>query len=367
MKRTLLITLEYPPIIGGVAHYYENLIRRLPREHVWVLDNHKDELLYTSKWLWPKWIKGFFSSWKAVKQYSIEHILVGQVLPIGTIALILKKLLKVRYTVMTHAMDVTVPFHEQSSSRKKWLVKTILKHASQITTVSTYTRRQLESLGVPAKKISIIFPCPNIVGTHISTEAYDMEKLNETYQLHGKRIILSVGRLVQRKGYDVVIAALSEVLQKEPEAHYVVVGDGPHRATLETLAAQHQVQDHVTFVGSVSNEELVSWYLRCSMLVMPSRELENRDVEGFGIVFLEANSFSKPVIGGKSGGIGDAVIDGETGFLVDPTDQQLLEKAIIQLLKNREQAKELGQNGAQRVKEIFQWKAQAKRLEKILQ
>jgi phosphatidyl-myo-inositol dimannoside synthase len=367
MKRTLLITLEYPPMVGGIAHYYKNLVQGLPPGSIWVLDNHGGELLSSSPLVWPHWLKGLLNSYRAVRKYSIEHILVGQVLPIGTIALILKLFFRIRYTVMTHAMDVTIPFGNQGSARKRWLVRKILQHADHVTTVSVYTRIHLDTLGVNPKKIAMIYPCPNVSGLdQQETHTIDRVAFDAEHHLEEKRVLLTVTRLVERKGIDVALQAFSRLANKYADVEYIILGDGPDRPRLEQLALQMGVKDRVRFVGKVSESLLAQWYERCDVFVMPSRKLSNNDVEGFGIVFVEANSFGKPVIAGKSGGVSDAVIDGETGFLVDPMDIGMVAKAMDRLLSDPEQARMLGEQGRERVREFFQWTIQAKTLEKIL-
>jgi phosphatidylinositol alpha-1,6-mannosyltransferase len=363
MKRTLLITLEYPPMIGGVSHYYANLVHALPDGEVFVLDNEKGELLSTSHWVWPKWLKGVWNTLRAVRKYKIEYLLVGQVLPLGTIALLLKRFAGIPYMVMTHGMDVTIPFAAGSSPRKQKLVRAILHQASAVTTVSSYTKAQLVSLGVPESKIAMVYPCPNIEVTDVQPSSVTMAELDRTHHVEGKRVLLSVGRLVERKGFDMVIAAMAKLRKDYPDLVYVIAGEGAYRARLEALVHKYQLASCIRFVGAVSNAELAAWYTRATAVIMPSRELPNHDVEGFGITFVEAGAFGKPVIGGNSGGVVDAVVDGQTGFLVEPTNLAMLTQAIISLLDNPQQAERLGAFGKKRVAEQFDWKTQARVLQ----
>jgi phosphatidylinositol alpha-1,6-mannosyltransferase len=360
------MTLEYPPMVGGVAHYYANLVRYLPRGSIWVLDNAKGELLSTSRWLWPKWLKGLWNTYRAIRLYHIEFLLVGQVLPLGTIALILNRLLRIPYVVMTHGMDVTTPFAVGGHPRKQRLMCAILARASAITTVSTYTKTQLLRIGVPEEKIILVYPCANAEVTSHTVTPEELQSLERQYRLDGKRVMLSVGRLVERKGFDMVIAAMVTLHKTHPDLVYVIVGEGPYRSRLAELVRTYSLASVVHLVGQVSDAELATWYTRAACVVMPSRELPNHDVEGFGITFIEANSFGKPVIGGKSGGVVDAVIDGKTGFLVDPTDLAMLTKALQTVLTHPEHAEALGRFGAERVRAQFVWSAQAQKLEQLL-
>lgn len=368
MPRTLLVTLDYPPMTGGVANYYHNIVQQLPQDSIWVLDNTQNELLFRSRFIWPKWLKGLWSTVHAVRLLRIEHLLVGQVLPIGTIALILHKFMHIQYTVMTHAMDVTIlTSANNTNKRKQWLLKNILKNASAVTTVSRYTAQKLHEYGVEYSKIHIIEPCPHIDGTTAAVSDEQIDALNAEYHLSGKKVILTVTRLVERKGIDMVITALPRILDKIEDAVYIVVGDGPYREVLEKIVRVRGLQKNVLFIGKVTDEQLPVWYSRCDLFVMPSRELPNGDVEGFGIVFLEAGSFGKPVVAGNSGGIADAVIDGETGFLVDPTDDTMIADAVIAILRTPEGAATMGHNAQQRVQTYFQWPTKAKKLQSILE
>lgn len=349
-------------MIGGVAHYYANLMHAFPDGEAYVLDNEKSELLSTSGAVWPKWLTGVWNTYRAVKKYQIECVLAGQVLPVGTIAYLLWRWKHIPYIVMTHGMDVTISFAPGVSARKQKLVRTILRHASAVTTVSSYTKQQLVRLGVPEAKIVMIYPCPNAAVTTVHPSVEDVGALDHAHRLEGKRVLLSVGRLVERKGFDMMIAAMTTLRKQYPDLVYVIVGEGPYRERLQELITHHQLASCVRLVGSVSNEELSAWYTRAMCIVMPSRELPNHDVEGFGIAFVEANAFGKPVIGGKSGGIVDAVVDGETGFLVEPTNLAMLSKAVQTLLDQPELAQRFGRVGKIRVEKLFSWNTQAGRL-----
>lgn len=362
MKKTLLVTIEYPPIIGGVSHYYKNIVTRLPKESIAVLDNQHHALLSEKK-IWPRWAKGIFSVYRYIKKEKIEHLLVGQILPIGTIAYILKKIIGTPYTVMTHAMDVTIPFAKNGSKRKQWLVKKILSHATAVTTVSQYTKNQLEHIGVQSKKIHIIYPCPHIEKNSSQEQEKDTKN---AFDLNGKKIILTVARLVERKGIDMLIEALPLVLEKESSAVLVIVGEGHDRTRLEKIVTEKKMDHFVHFIGMSTQEKLATWYRHCTLFAMPSRQLDTKDVEGFGIVFLEAGLFEKPVIGGNSGGIPDAIEDGVTGFLVDPTNKKEIAEKIIFLLQNEKQASKMGKAGKERVEKYFQWEKQVKKIEQLL-
>ena len=366
MKNTLLITTDFPPTIGGVANYYKNVVDHLPPENIFVLtnDNHK---LISRLPIWPKWLPSFWNIWKTVRKEKIEMILVGQILPLGTVAWLLNKIIKTPYIVMTHAMDVTFP---QKYLRKKWLMKKILSNAYKVTTVSRFTEKHLKNLmtGKNRSKIEIIYPCPNLKIRDYNQSIY--EKLESQYKTNNNKIILSVGRIVERKGFDAMIEALSKMDKDFPNYKYLLVGEGPYKKKLQKILTQpiyQNISNKIIFIGKVSDNELACYFKLCDIFAMPSRRLSTDDVEGFGIVYLEANLFAKPVIGGDSGGIRDAIIDGTTGFLVKPTDINMISDAILKLLTNPERAKKMGKAGQTRVLEEFTWANQTKKLKKLLE
>jgi phosphatidylinositol alpha-1,6-mannosyltransferase len=182
------------------------------------------------------------------------------------------------------------------------------------------------------------------------------------------QIILSVGNLVPRKGHDMVIQALPKLRQSVPDVTYLIVGQGSYRIQLENLALSLGVRDRVIFGGCVSTQDLPDIYALSDVFVMPSREqLEACDVEGFGLVFLEASACAKPVVGGRSGGIPDAISDGVTGLLVNPHDPEDIANALGQLLTNNDLAIRLGQQGRSWVIKYFDWAGIADRVQGILQ
>jgi phosphatidylinositol alpha-1,6-mannosyltransferase len=179
--------------------------------------------------------------------------------------------------------------------------------------------------------------------------------------------LLSVARLVERyKGHDVLIQAIPLVCARVPGARLVIVGDGPLRSYLERLARSLDVSEHVLFTGALPDADLEAWYRRCSLFVLPSRESQDGGAEGYGLVYVEANLRDKCVVGGLSGGVPDAVLDGRTGVLVDPVDVAMLADTIVALLEDPEQMAALGREGNRRARQELSWEAYMARLEPIL-
>jgi phosphatidylinositol alpha-1,6-mannosyltransferase len=165
-----------------------------------------------------------------------------------------------------------------------------------------------------------------------------------------------------------VIRSLSAVCQRVPDATYLIVGTGPFKERLHELAVELGVRDRIIFAGSVSDDQLPDVYAMCDVFAMPSRaRLASHDVEGFGLVFLEAGACAKPVVAGRSGGIEDAVVDGFTGLIVDPSDARDIGQALIRLLTDSELRGRLGQQGRDRVEKEHTWSILGARVQGILE
>lgn len=364
MKRTVLITLEYPPMVGGVGNYYKNLVDASSNS-IEVVDNSAHALL--SKIFWPRWMRAFFSLRTLHKKQCIDCILVGQAIPLGTVALLFFLVYRVPYIVMTHAMDVTVPAGPQGKWRHRILMRLILQRASAVTTVSAFTQEYVSKLGVPEKNIEIITPCPSLTPERESVSAQDITELNERHQIANKKVIFAAGRLVERKGFDRVIHAFEEIADSIPNSVCVIGGAGPEEQKLRELIAHSQFRDRIIFLGKLTQHELATWYTRCTLYCMPSRELPNGDVEGFGITYLEANAFGKPVVAGNTGGTRDAVIHEKTGYAVEGEDLEALASAIELLVTDGQKATIMGEYGRMRVQQDFQWSTRAAQLNTVIE
>jgi phosphatidylinositol alpha-1,6-mannosyltransferase len=245
------------------------------------------------------------------------------------------------------------------------LRKVILKNAGKVITISNFTKGKLLELGVKETEVRMVPP-----GVEVDkfTGKRNPQNVLDAYKIHDKKVILTVGRLIERKGQDMVIKALPTVLKRFPDVVYLIVGDGPNRLALEELATSLNLEQKVIFAGLVPDEALPLYYETCDIFIMPSRTIEKTGhVEGFGIVYLEANLCGKPVIGGRSGGVPDAIVDGVTGLLVDPLDSSEIAEAIIKLLSNPELARKMGQAGRIRAQTEFNWDKIVGKLIRVLE
>jgi len=280
----------------------------------------------------------------------------------GLVALLLKKTHPIHYVLYSYGSEIT----GQPGFLRTTLSKLILKNALHIVTMSEFTKMAIMKYGIPAERIRFL------AGVEVDqfTKQGNKQASKEKYNINGGPILLTVARLVEHKGIDTVIKAMPEMIKKHPRLLYLVIGEGPYRSNLEELGKRFQVEKHVQFLGNIPHHMMQNkceaFYSLCDLFIMVSRNINQIEAEGFGIVFLEAALTQKPCIGGKSGGIADAVIDGVTGMLVDPNVPQDVAGAVLTLLENKEAANQMGANGYDRAEQKFDWKANVNAWEKEL-
>ena len=234
------------------------------------------------------------------------------------------------------------------------LVRRVCLGASANLANSRNTARMIEELGVPASRIHVVYPG---VDVQRFRPEVDGSALRARYAPAGGVVLLSVGRLQRRKGHDLAIEAMAKLDQALPIT-YLIAGDGAERARLEGLTAQLGQQHRVRFLGEVPAEDLPRYYAACDIFVLPNRDTDN-DVEGFGIVFLEAAATGRPSIGGRSGGVPEAVADQVTGFLVGGTDPDELATTIRKLAESEDLRHAMGAAGRARACQDFTWDSAA--------
>jgi phosphatidylinositol alpha-1,6-mannosyltransferase len=231
-------------------------------------------------------------------------------------------------------------------------MKRIVKSLDYLGYLGDYTKSVLLKLGAIQNKLIQIAPGIDI--EHFSPKGVS-EQLLAKHKLTGKRVVISVGRLVHRKGQDQLIKALPEVLKKFPDTVLLLVGDGPIRRMLENSATQLGVRNNVVFVGRVSYQQLPEYLNLAEIFAMPVRSrFFGLEVEGLGIVYLEASACGLPIIAGDSGGAPDAVIKNITGLIVDGVKSDEIADAICKLLAEPALAKQMGQSGRDWVRENWQ-------------
>jgi phosphatidyl-myo-inositol dimannoside synthase len=245
-------------------------------------------------------------------------------------------------------------FHANEIADKRRLSVFAASRADAVIAVSSYTEGLLRAAGASPARLRLIPP-----GVDLPPPAPSPNEQQPT--------VLTIARLEHPyKGHDVLIEALSRVRASVPKLRWIVIGEGPLRGNLEALASARGLADSTTFLGAVSDEQRDEWLRQCALFAMPSRLPGPRQAgEGFGMVYLEAAAHGKPVVAGNVAGALDAVADGESGLLVDPTDAVAVAGAITKLLRDRALAHRMGRAGAERAR-AFAWSAIAERVEALL-
>ena len=259
--------------------------------------------------------------------------------PAGLVGVAIPRRLRGRLAILVHGSELAA----RSGSFRKLLMHAVFKRADRIIANSRFTAKRVGECGLKGS-VSIV-PC-----------GVDATKLSRT-PAHVPTILF-IGRLVARKGCDHLIDALPRVRRKLGDVRLEIIGNGPDKERLAALAAHLDVQQCVEFLGNVPDEQRSEALSRAWCFAMPARD-EHGDVEGFGIVYLEAAMAGLPAIGGKGSGAEDAIVDGITGFLVDPNDQMAITDALIDLLSEPERARAMGDAGRERALSHYTWRHNA--------
>jgi len=363
--KSLFVINDFPPILGGQSNYYFNLCRAFPKKELIVLapqcngfenfDQTHNLKVIRKPYLvfvpgFEKLCKIFLPmlfSLQIMRKDKIGCLHCGHVLSTGIIGLIFKKLYKIPYIVYTHSADI-LEFQKYWPIKK--LLQSILRNAAAVSCNSRFTYDKLLGLEVKKEKIKLIYPKTNFVKFD---QFLETESIVNRLNLVDKKIILSINRLIERKGNDVMIQAMPAVLKEIPSAIYIIGGSGRYETKLQRMVKDLKLEKQVIFLNHLSDEDVVRLYKVCDVFVMPSRTLKEEDTEGFGVVFLEANACGKPVIGSRCGGIPEAVADGYSGLLVNPSSVNEISQAVVGLLKDKDYAALLGAQGRKRVQEQF--------------
>jgi phosphatidylinositol alpha-1,6-mannosyltransferase len=370
-KKILIITLEYPPQVGGIASYVKNISAHLPAEQVIVYapegvktETHHEEqnvYRYNPYWffLWPRWIRMLFQVWGIIKKEHVDSIHVHQVLPVGYVAYLIKKIFKIPYTIFLHGTDLQLISTSKSKFKK---FKLIAESAERIVVNSMFMEQKLRTLRGVWPKISILYPSPAdfFLTTSVTSEA--LNELRSQLGIQGKKVMLTVARFVENKGYKQLINLLPSILEKVPDLVWIIVGEGPQGVELLKLIQEKKLQSIVRFLGKISYEKLPEIYQVADVFVLLTHA-DKQSEEGWGTVFLEAAAVGLPVVAGKVGGVEEAVEHLVTGMVVDTSQEQSIITSIVELLHNKDYAQTMGQQARARVVREFTWKNQLEKLD----
>lgn len=306
-------------------------------------------------------LKGFLFSLKCIRKIislnkkSNIDVIIQNFVGISTILIgVTAKLLKKKFIVISHGTSWELP---KKSFIKNFAIKIALSIPNKIICVSRKTK---ELLRYNTKKNKLVV-INNGIDPEVLKPTVDSNVFRKKLGLDNKIILLSVSALVPKKGIDAILKALPEVIKKFPNLVYFIIGDGPEKNSLKDLINKLGLRKNVKLLGIKVGSDLANYYNLCDIFILMSRDLKNA-IESFGIVYIEASYFGKPVIAGLSGGTEDAVIDSKTGFLVRSDDTEKLVKKITILAENKKLREELGRAGRKRVIKEFFWEHNVKKL-----
>ncbi|MFC0504426.1 glycosyltransferase family 4 protein [Micromonospora costi] len=372
MTRTLLITNDFPPRPGGIQSFVHNLAVRQPTGSVVVYasswrgadkfdaDQPFEVIRERTRVLLPTPLVARRAA-RLARAYDCDTVWFGAAAPLGLLAAGLRRRAGIRRVVaLTHGHEVgwaALPGARAALRR-------IGRGADVVTYLGEYTRTRLARALDGLTELHRLAPGVDVDTYHPDV---DGEPVRTRLGLSDRPVVVCVSRLVPRKGQDMLIRAMPEIRRRVPDAALLVVGGGPYRAALEKLARQAGVDRDVVFTGSVPAADLPAHYAAGDVYAMPCRT-RNRglDVEGLGIVYLEASATGLPVVAGDSGGAPDAVRAGETGYVVRGHDVAQLADRVSRLLADRDLARQLGASGRAWVEREWRWETQAERMAGLL-
>jgi len=293
---------------------------------------------------------------------GVRKIHAGQIWISGTIGLLCQFLFRIPYILWVYGGETT-PVYMKNRFAAFW-AKMLLINAEKLVTNSKFCQKEFLDYGFNADRCPIILPATD---PHLFYPANPPDTLVQKWNPNGYILLLTVARISERKGHDLVIKSLPQILRRYPNVMYLIAGKGPDETRLRKMCDELKVADNVRFCGLVPDKDLPDYYRLCDIYVMPNREIfdSTDSIEGFGISFIEASACGKPVVAGRSGGAAEAVAEGESGFLVNSLATDEFVKIVCQLIENKVLRLKIGRQGRVRVEKEMNWKTRAKEMEQI--
>ena len=365
----LIPTADYPPIEGGIATVTLQLSRELAASGhaVTIIAPHfpGQEDFDSNEPVSVVRFRGYGLGWLRLlpmlaatlpRAKNADAILGINIAYGGLIGLLAQRLFNTPYVTFGYAYEFLkfrgVPLLAA-------LLRRAYKRSTLVVAISGFTRERLVEFGVPDTLIETILPgAPQT--NPLSPE--QLEEVKRAYKLNGHRIVLAVGRMIPRKGHATLVRAMPRILESHPETMLVCAGRGPCLDETSDLARALGVADHVLLPGYLPDDHVAALYQACDVFALPTGQDARGQVEGFGLVFAEAQAHGKPVVAGRSGGVVDAIIDGETGLLVPPDDPESLADSIVLLLSDPEKSAALGAKAKDRIARELNWRHFTQRL-----
>ncbi|WP_327230122.1 glycosyltransferase family 4 protein [Streptomyces murinus] len=380
MHKTLIVTNDFPPRPGGIQAFLHNMALRLDPDRL---------VVYASTWKRSREGVEATAAFDAEQPFTVvrdrttmllptpgatrraagllrEHgctsVWFGAAAPLGLMAPALRRAGAERLVATTHGHEAG--WAQLPAARQ--LLRRIGEATDTITYLGEYTRSRIAGALTPEAAARMV-QLPPGVDEKTFHPASGGDEVRARLGLTDRPVVVCVSRLVPRKGQDTLIRAMPRVLAAEPDAVLLIVGGGPYEQDLRRLARETGVADSVRFTGAVPWSELPAHYGAGDVFAMPCRTRRGGlDVEGLGIVYLEASATALPVIAGDSGGAPDAVLDGETGWVVRGGEPGEAADRIVTLLGDPELRRRMGERGRRWVEEKWRWDLLAERLKELL-
>lgn len=371
----ILLATDFPPQVGGIQSYHSALAQALQAlgRHVHVVATRSpgcEDYDRAAPFLITRVATegGKPAIYRRLRDRAIElgwgpprpprGLIATKWSPEGLGALQAARALRAPWGVFGHDREHIL----HAANVLKWGLQYYLyRRADCCFGISHYAAANFGRGGAPADRIHMV-GCGMDAG-RLAPDPATAARLRERHGLQGRRVLLTISRLVARKGHLTVIEALPRIRERAGDVAYLVVGEGEYRPVLEQAVAVHGLAGHVIFAGRAAAEELCGYYTLGDIMLMPSYDLPGVPTEGFGLAFLEANCCGRPVIGSRTGGIPDAVDHGLSGLLVPPRDAPALAAAAIRLLTDEAAATRMGAYGRHRARELFSWELVARRVD----
>jgi phosphatidylinositol alpha-1,6-mannosyltransferase len=372
MTRTLVVTNDFPPRQGGIQTFVAALLERRPPGSVVVLASdspgsaeHDAGLAYPVHRRPTGMLLPTPATARAavdlLRRYDCDSVFFGAAAPLGLLAPTLRAAGAGRLVGATHGHEtgwVALPGSRQ-------LMRRIAGGLDVVTYITEYTRGRLAPALADRTRLAQLSPG---VDVDVFTPAADGERIRRRHGLGDAPVVVCVSRLVARKGQDVLVAAWPRVLARHPRARLLLVGSGPAERSLRRAVAARGLQDSVVFTGGVPAADLPDHYAAGDVFAMPCRTRRGGlDVEGLGMVFLEAAACARPVVAGTSGGAPEAVREGITGHVVDPRSPEAVARTLSALLSDPDRARAMGRAGRAWVEERWSWEIVAKTFAELLE
>jgi phosphatidylinositol alpha-1,6-mannosyltransferase len=372
-KQILLLSEIYPPASGGSGRWFSEIYPQLPDDRCTAVTHthdgweeydrknpsigmHREDLFIRDRAPFSinsllRYLTILRTARRVAKRNNVTQIHAARPLHEGLVARLIARSLKIPFLCYVHGEDLSVAL---TSRQLKLSTNFTLEGAAKVICNSQFTKSLLlSSFSVSQDKIKIIHPG---VDTNFFTPTERCQATRDQLGWGNRKVILTVGRLQRRKGQDTLIKAIPNIRKVHPDILYAIVGEGAYGEELKRLAKAEGVGDNVLFHGEVSDLKMLKCYQQCDLFCLPNRD-DGADVEGFGMVSLEAQACGKPALVGDSGGAPETVAEGTTGFAIDCTSPQSIASKVVELLNDPTAIRSLGQDARRRAMEEFDWAA----------